>query len=105
MNTSKVGGELPKAVASSAPGECAGRHAPPFVYFDAVGASLASSRVYWGRRMSIREERRLHREISVENAQGSERGVLLDRYSERRQLLKESSEIVARKAAAVYAGG
>src|SRR5690349_8849969 len=108
MNTSKATAvELAKAVAQGAPtsGVQVGV-APPFVYLDAVGQSLASSRVLLGAQDCYFEKNGAFTgEISVEMLKDLRVQFCLTGHSERRHVLGERPELVAKKAAAVYAGG
>lgn len=80
--------------------------APPFVYLDAVRQGLASSRVLLGAQDCYFEKSGAFTgEISVEMLADVGCKFCLTGHSERRHVLRESSDLVARKAAAVYAGG
>src|SRR3954451_1950818 len=108
MNTTKASAvELAKAVAKGAP--AAGVEvgvAPPFVYLDTVRQSLASSRVLLGAQDCYFEKNGAFTgEISVEMLKDLGVAFCLTGHSERRHVIKEPSELVAKKAAAVYAGG
>src|SRR4051794_3224671 len=108
MNTSKATAvELAKAVAQGAPpsGVQVGV-APPFVYLDVVRESLASSRVLLGAQDCYFEKNGAFTgEISVEMLKDVGVSFCLTGHSERRHVIKEPSELVAKKAAAVFAGG
>jgi triosephosphate isomerase len=108
MNTTKASAiELTKAVAKGAPavGVEVGV-APPFVYLDAVRQSLASSRVLLGAQdVYFEKNGAFTGEISVEMLKDLNVRFCLTGHSERRHVLKEPGELVAKKAAAVYAGG
>src|SRR3954449_12739700 len=108
MNLTKASAvELAKAIAAGAPS--AGVEvgvAPPFVYLDAVGQSLASSRVLLGAQdVYFEKNGAFTGEISVEMLKDLNVRFCLTGHSERRHVLKEPGELVAKKAAAVYAGG
>src|SRR6476620_11648456 len=80
--------------------------APPFVYLDAVGQSLAPSRVLLGAQDAYFEKNGAFTgEVSVEMLKDLNVKFCLTGHSERRHALKEPSELVAKKAAAVYASG
>src|SRR3954469_2835311 len=107
MNTTKAGAiDLAKAVAKGAPaaGVEAGV-APPFVYLDAVGQSLASSRVLLGAQdVYFEKNGAFTGEISVEMLRDLNVRFCLTGHSERRHVLKEPGDLLAKKADAVYAG-
>src|SRR5436305_3597222 len=107
MNTNRGSAmELAKAIASGAPANVQVGIAPPFVYLDAVGGSLASSRVLLGAQdVYFEKNGAFTGEISVEMLKDLNVTFCLAGHSERRHVLRESSELVANKAAAVYGGG
>jgi triosephosphate isomerase len=107
MNTNKASAiELAKAIAASAPADVQIGVAPPFVYLDAVGEALASSRVLLGAQdVYFEKNGAFTGEISVEMLKDLNVKFCLAGHSERRHVLKESSELVAKKAAAIYSGG
>jgi triosephosphate isomerase len=107
MNTTKASAiELAKAVAKGAPAGVQAGVAPPFVYLDAVGQALAGSTVMLGAQDAYFEKNGAFTgEISVEMLKDLGVKFVLTGHSERRHVLKESGELVARKADAVYAGG
>jgi triosephosphate isomerase len=108
MNTTRAAAvELARAVAAGAPasGVDVGV-APPFVYLDAVGQSLASSRVMLGAQDCYCEKNGAFTgEISIEMLKDVGVKFCLTGHSERRHVLHESSDLVARKASCIYAGG
>ena len=108
MNTSKSAAvELAKGVAAGAPasGVQVGV-APPFVYLDAVGQAIGGSSVLLGAQDCYFEKNGAFTgEISVEMLKDLGVKFCLTGHSERRHVLKESGELVGRKAAAVYGGG
>jgi triosephosphate isomerase len=108
MNTSKAtAAELAKAVAAGASSSKATLGvAPPFVYLDAVGQALAGSNVLLGAQDVYFEKNGAYTgEISVEMLKDLSVKFVLTGHSERRHILMESSELIARKAAAVYGAG
>jgi triosephosphate isomerase len=108
MNTSKTTAvELAKAAAQGAPASAVQVGvAPPFVYLEAVKQSLASSRVLLGAQDCYFEKNGAFTgEVSVEMLKDVGVEFCLTGHSERRHVIKEPSELVAKKAAAVYAGG
>jgi triosephosphate isomerase len=108
MNTTKASAvELARAVAKGAPrsGVEVGV-APPFVYLDAVAQALAGSNVLLGAQDAYFEKSGAFTgEISVEMLKDVGARFCLAGHSERRHILHESPDLVARKAAAIYAGG
>ena len=108
MNTSKTTAvELAKAVAQGTPasGVQVGV-APPFVYLDAVRQSLASSRVLLGAQDCYFEKSGAFTgEISTDMLKDVGVRFCLTGHSERRHVLHEPSELVAKKAKAIYAAG
>jgi triosephosphate isomerase (TIM) len=108
MNTTKASAvELAKAVAKGAPaaGVEAGI-APPFVYLDAVAAAIAGSRVLLGAQDAYFEKNGAFTgEVSLEMLKDLGVKFCLTGHSERRHVIKEPSELVAKKAAAIYAAG
>src|SRR6266700_3250334 len=108
MNTTKaVAIELAKAVVNGAPmsGVQIGV-APPFVYLDAVNQALTGTGVLLGAQDAYFEKNGAFTgEISIEMLKDVGVKFVLTGHSERRHVLKESSELVAKKADAVYAGG
>jgi triosephosphate isomerase len=80
--------------------------APPFVYLDAVGQALAGTRVWLGAQdVYFEKDGAFTGEISVEMLKDLGVRFCLTGHSERRHVIGESGELVAKKAAAVYAGG
>ena len=108
MNTTTASAiELARAVAKGAPasGVEVGA-APPFVYLDAVGQALASSRVLLGAQDAYYEKNGAFTgEISIEMLRDLNVKFCLAGHSERRHVIKEPGELVAKKAMAIYAGG
>jgi triosephosphate isomerase len=108
MNTTKASAiELAKGIAKGAPtsGVQVGV-APPFVYLDAVGQAVAGSSVLLGAQDAYFEKSGAFTgEISVDMLKDVGVKFVLTGHSERRHVLKESPELVGKKAEAVYAGG
>jgi triosephosphate isomerase len=108
MNTTKAAAvELAKAVArgAGASGVETGI-APPFVYLDAVGSAIAGSSLLLGAQDAYFEKNGAFTgEISVEMLKDVGVRFVLTGHSERRHVIKEPSELVAKKAAGVYAAG
>src|SRR3954470_12910331 len=107
MNTTKASAiELAKAVAKGAPSGVQVGIAPPFVYLDAVNQALAGSSVLLGAQDAYFEKNGAFTgEISVEMLKDVGVKFVLTGHSERRHVVKEPGELVAKKADAVYGGG
>ncbi len=108
MNTTKpTATALAAGIAKGAPASGAQVGvAPPFVYLDAVGQSLASSRILLGAQDCWYEKNGAFTgEISVEMLKDLSVKFCLTGHSERRHVIGESPELVSKKAKAVYAGG
>ncbi len=108
MNTTKSAAvELARAVAKGAPasGVDVGV-APPFVYLDAVGQALAGSNVLLGAQDVYDEKSGAFTgEISVEMLKDVGVKFCLTGHSERRHVLHEPSDLIGRKASAIYRDG
>ncbi|HEY7115644.1 MAG TPA: triose-phosphate isomerase [Tepidisphaeraceae bacterium] len=108
MNTNRASAvELARGVAKGAPasGVEVGV-AVPFVYLEAVGQAIAGSPVLLGAQdVYFEKNGAFTGEISVEMLKDLGVKFCLSGHSERRHVLHESPDLVARKAAAVYAGG
>ena len=108
MNTNRASAiELAKGVAKGAPasGVQVGV-APPFVYLDAVHQALAGSSVLLGAQdVYFEKNGAFTGEISIEMLKDIGVKFVLTGHSERRHVLKESGELVGKKAAAVFGGG
>jgi triosephosphate isomerase len=107
MNTAKASAvELAKAVAKGIGSTVDVGVAPPFVYLDAVGQALAGSRVLLGAQdVYFEKNGAFTGEISIEMLKDLGVRFCLTGHSERRHVLKEPAELVAKKAAAVYSAG
>jgi len=108
MNTNKASAiALAKGVAQGAPKRSVQVGvAPPFVYLDAVGQALAGSTVQLGAQDAYFEKNGAYTgEISVEMLKDLGVSFYLTGHSERRHMLKESPELVAKKAQAIYSAG
>jgi triosephosphate isomerase len=108
MNTTKAAAvELARAVAKGAPrsGVDVGI-APPFVYIDAVGQTLAGSPVLLGAQDVFCEPfGAFTGEICTTQLKDLGVRFVLTGHSERRHVLHESPDLVARKASVVYRDG
>jgi triosephosphate isomerase len=107
MNTTKASAiDLAKAVAKGAPSGVQVGVAPPFVYLDAVNGAIAGSSVLLGAQDAYFEKNGAFTgEISVDMLKDVGVKFVLTGHSERRHVIKEPSELVAKKADAIYAGG
>jgi triosephosphate isomerase (TIM) len=108
MNLTKASAvELSRAIAGGAPGSGVDVGiAPPFVYLDAVGQAIASSRVLLGAQDCYCDKNGAFTgEISMEMLKDVGVKFCLAGHSERRHLLHEKPELISRKAACIYAGG
>jgi triosephosphate isomerase len=107
MNTTKASAvELAKGVAKGAPAGVQVGVAPPFVYIDAVGQAIAGSSVLLGAQDAFFEKSGAFTgEVSVEMLKDLGVKFALNGHSERRHVVKESPEWIAKKADAIYAGG
>ncbi len=107
MNTDKASAvALAKAVAEGAPAGVQVGIAVPFVYLDAVGAAITGSSLLLGAQDAYFEKNGAFTgEISVEMLQDLGVKFCLTGHSERRHILNEPPELVAKKAAAIYDGG
>jgi triosephosphate isomerase len=108
MNTTKATAvELARHVAAGTPasGVEVGV-APPFVYLDAVSQALTGSKALLGAQDAYFEKNGAFTgEISVDMLKDVGVKFVLTGHSERRHVLKEPSELVAKKADAIYGGG
>ena len=107
MNTNKASAvALAKAVAQGAPARVQVGVAPPFVYLDAVGQALKGSTVRLGAQDVTPEKNGAFTGgVSAEMLADLGVNFVLTGHSERRHFFKEPGELVAKKAAAVLAGG
>jgi triosephosphate isomerase len=108
MNLTKAAAvDLAKAVGAGAParGVQVGV-APPFVYIDAVAQALAGSTVQVGAQDCYCEKNGAFTgEISVDMLKDVRAKFCLAGHSERRHVLHENGELVARKAKCIYGNG
>ncbi len=108
MNTTKASAiELAKGVAAGAPASGVQTGvAVPFVYIDAVGQALGGSSVLLGSQdVYFEKGGAFTGEISIDMLKDLGVKFVLTGHSERRHVLKETPELVGKKASAVYAGG
>lgn len=107
MNTDKAGAvALAKGVAAGAPAGVELGIAVPFVYIDAVAGAISGSSLLLGAQDAYFEKNGAFTgEISVAMLQDLGVKFCLTGHSERRHVIKEPSELVAKKAAAIYDGG
>lgn len=107
MNTSRsTAVELLKGVASRAPAGVDVGIAPPFVYLDAVGQVIAGSSILLGAQDCHYEKvGAFTGEVSVDMLIDVGVKFCLTGHSERRHVLMEPSDLVSKKARAVYSSG
>lgn len=110
MNTNKASAvALAKAVAAGAPAASQVQTgiAPPFVYLDAVSQALGTSpTVLLGAQdVYFEPNGAFTGEISIEMLKDLGVRFVLTGHSERRHVIKEPSDLVAKKAAAIYSAG
>jgi triosephosphate isomerase len=108
MNTNKASAvELAKAVSQGCPSDGVQLGvAPPFVYLDAVGAAIAKSRVWLGAQDVYPDKNGAFTgEISLEMLKDLGVRFCLAGHSERRHVIREDTQLIARKANAIYDAG
>ena len=107
MNTNKASAvALAKAVAAGAPTTIDVGIAPPFVYLDAVGQAIANSTVLLGAQDAFCEDfGAFTGEVCTSQLRDLGVKFVLTGHSERRHVIKEPSDLVARKAAKIYGDG
>jgi triosephosphate isomerase (TIM) len=107
MNTAKASAvALAKAVAASPPARVEVGISPPFVYLDAVSQAIGSSSVLLGSQDVYCEKNGAFTgEVSIEMLKDLGVRFSLAGHSERRHVIHEPSELVARKSAAIYSAG
>jgi triosephosphate isomerase (TIM) len=107
MNTTKSTAiDLAEAVAKGAPDGVQVGVAPPFVYLDVVGQAIDGSSLLLGAQdVYFEKNGAFTGEISVEMLKDLGVKFVLTGHSERRHVLGESSQLVGKKAHAVYAAG
>lgn len=107
MNTTKAQAiDLAKVIASGVPDGVDVGIAPPFVYLDAVAQAVQGSSVMVGAQDAYFENNGAFTgEISLDMLKDIGMKFCLTGHSERRHVIKESSELIAKKAAKIYAAG
>jgi len=110
MNTNKASATAlasdDAAGAADLPSSVAVGVAPPFVYLDAVGAKLSGSKVILGAQDAyFQPDGAFTGEVSLAMLKDLGVKFVLAGHSERRHILHESGEVVAKKAHAIYAAG
>jgi triosephosphate isomerase len=107
MNLTKASAvELAKAIARGVPDSVDVGVAVPFVYIDAVGQALAGSKVLLGAQDAYFEKNGAYTgEISVDMLKDLGVRFCLTGHSERRHVIKEPPQLIARKAQAIYGAG
>jgi triosephosphate isomerase len=107
MNTTKASAvELATAIAKGGTGGVTVGVAPPFVYLDAVFKAIEGTAVYLGAQdVYFENNGAFTGEISVAMLKDLGVRFCLNGHSERRHVVKETSELISKKAHAIYAGG
>jgi triosephosphate isomerase (TIM) len=107
MNTTRsTAVDLAKAVAAAVPAGVEAGVAVPFVYIDAVGQAIGNSKLLLGAQDAYFEKPGAFTgEISVDMLKDLGVRFVLTGHSERRHVLKETPDLVSKKAHAVYAAG
>ena len=107
MNTSKTQAvELAKCIAKGAISGVDIGIAPPFVYLDAVSEAIAGSSVLLGAQdVYFEKNGAFTGEISIEMLRDLGVKFVLTGHSERRHILKETAELIGKKADAIYSAG
>src|SRR3978361_754986 len=107
MNTTKASAiELAKGIAMGVPSTVQVGMAPPFVYLDAVAQAVTGSDVLVGAQdVYFEKSGAFTGEISTEMLKDIGVRFVLTGHSERRHVLNESSQLISKKAQAVYAAG
>ncbi|HSI34783.1 MAG: triose-phosphate isomerase [Phycisphaerae bacterium] len=107
MNTTRASAvELARAVAAGVPDGVQVGVAVPFVYIDAVAQAVAGSKLRVGAQDAYFEKPGAFTgEISIEQLKDLGVQFVLTGHSERRHVLKETPELVGKKAAAIYGAG
>ena len=107
MNTDKAGAiALAKGVAQGAPAAVDTGVDPPFVYLDAVAQAIAGSNVLLGAQDVYPEKSGAFTgEISLAMLKDFGVKFCLAGHSERRHVICESPDLIARKARAIYSSG
>jgi triosephosphate isomerase len=107
MNTTKAAAvELATAIAKGGTGGVTVGVAPPFVYLDAVHQAIEGTAVLLGAQdVYFEKSGAFTGEISVDMLKDLGVQFVLTGHSERRHVLHESSQLISKKAHAVYASG
>src|SRR5882672_2843321 len=107
MNLTKTSSiELARAIARAIPNNVDVGVAPPFVYIDAVAGVIGGSKLLLGAQDAYYESGGAFTgEICVPMLKDLGVRFCLSGHSERRHVRHESSELVAKKAHAIYSGG
>jgi triosephosphate isomerase len=104
--TRRTAVDLAQAVVAGAAGSVQVGIAPPFVYLDAVSQAVGASSVLQGAQdVYFEKNGAFTGEVSIEMLRDLSVRFCLTGHSERRHVLNEPPSLIARKAAAVYAGG
>jgi len=107
MNTDRAGAvALAKGIAEGAANGVQVGVAPPFVYLEAVGGAVAGSHVLLGAQDCYPEKNGAFTgEVSIDMLKDVGVKFCLAGHSERRHVILEPNELIAKKSAAIYASG
>jgi triosephosphate isomerase len=107
MNTTRSTGiELAKSIAKALPASVQVGAAPPYVYIDSVGTAIAGTDLLLGAQDAYSEKAGAFTgEISVEMLKDLSVRFCLSGHSERRHVLLEPTDLIAKKARSIYAAG
>jgi len=107
MNTTRSAAvDLAKGVAAAAPSGVQVGIAPPFVYLDAVGQAIAGSNILLGAQdVYFEKPGAFTGEVAVEQLIDVGVKFVLTGHSERRHVIGEASDLISKKAHAVYTAG
>jgi len=107
MNTDRSGAvALAKGIAEGAANGVQVGVAPPFVYLEAVGGAVAGSHVLLGAQDCYPEKNGAFTgEVSIDMLKDVGVKFCLAGHSERRHVILEPNELIAKKSAAIYASG
>jgi triosephosphate isomerase len=107
MNTTKaVAQALARSVAAALPAKVDVGVAPPFVYLDAVAAAISGTPLLLGAQdVYFEKSGAFTGEISLDMLKDLDVKFCLSGHSERRHVIGESTDLIAKKAQAIYAAG
>src|SRR4051795_12506428 len=107
MNLTKTSSiELARAIARAIPNNVDAGIAPPFVYIDAVASVISGSKLLLGAQDAYCEQGGAYTgEICVPMLKDLGVKFCLSGHSERRHVLYETSDLISKKAHAIYSAG